>query len=158
MSVEFINENLFYSDCHSVVFPANPAVPGYLSMDLPFDAEEVAGIFETLSPGNPRIFWGGDLDNIYIIYALCPVWEGGNSGEEAALRECYLTCLELARLHDSRSVSMPLISAGIYGFPEDTAIRTAISAIGEYLSEFDLDVEVYTEDEALYARCLELAQ
>ena len=83
---------------------------------------------------------GFGLKAKYVIHAVGPVWQGGGNGEEALLRQCYRSALALAAEHHCGSVAFPLISSGIYGFPKDKALECAKEAIGEFLSDHEIDV------------------
>lgn len=76
----------------------------------------------------------------YIIHAVGPVWQGGGAGEAALLRRCYLSALTLAGQLGCRSIAFPLISAGLYGYPQDQAMAVATGAIREFLQDADLEV------------------
>ena len=60
-----------------------------------------------------------------------PVWRGGTYDEEAALASCYRRCLELATVHDVKTIAFPAISTGIYGFPRLRAATIAVRIIHE---------------------------
>ena len=80
----------------------------------------------------------------YIIHAVGPVWEGGNSGEEQFLRSAYTESMKLAAAHGLDSVAFPLLSSGSYGYPKIEAMRVAVSAINDYLlSDDSPDMTVY---------------
>jgi len=83
--------------------------------------------------GDAVITPGFRLPAKYVIHTVGPVWRGGHHGEEALLRSCYRRSLALAARHGLRSVAFPLISAGIYGYPREQALRVAGEEIGEYL-------------------------
>lgn len=71
----------------------------------------------------------------YIIHAVGPVWNGGTTGEEVALRNCYQKALQLAVKNGCHSVAFPLISSGIFGYPKSQAWDVAISVISEFLDD-----------------------
>ena len=90
--------------------------------------------------GSAVITPGFKLPAKYIVHAVGPIWYGGDRGEEAALRGCYRTALELARDNGCSSIAFPLISAGIYGYPKEEARRVAEETIREFLTEHDMTV------------------
>lgn len=67
-----------------------------------------------------------DLRCDRIIHTVGPVWQGGESGEDALLAGCYRSALELAAGNGIVSVAFPAISCGAYGFPVERACRIAI--------------------------------
>ena len=93
--------------------------------------------------GNAVITDGFRLPAKHIIHTVGPVWRGGRQGEEELLKGCYLNSLMLAEQNGCGSVAFPLISAGIYGYPADEALRIAVSAIAEYLMSGEGDMQVY---------------
>lgn len=76
----------------------------------------------------------------HVIHAVGPVWLGGNSGEEELLASAYRSALELAKENDIKSISFPLISTGIYGYPKKKALRVAVETIEEFLKDNDMEV------------------
>jgi len=90
--------------------------------------------------GNAVITGGYRLPAKYIIHTVGPVWRGGLYDEEAKLRACYEHSLKLAKSKGLASIAFPLISSGIYGYPKDRAISVAVSQIGAFLQENDIDV------------------
>ena len=59
----------------------------------------------------------------------------GGAGEPELLASCYKSSLKLAAEMGCRSVAFPLISAGIFGYPKDEALRVAETSIKEFLQE-----------------------
>lgn len=100
--------------------------------------------------GNAKITKGYRLPCRYVIHAVGPRWQGGHAGEREALISCYRVSLELAKTHSCESVAFPLISAGIYGYPKDQALRVAVDTIGEFLLKNDMDVYLVIFDRASY--------
>lgn len=86
----------------------------------------------------------------YIIHTVGPVWHGGDHGEQEQLVSCYRTSLALARKHHFQTVAFPLISSGVYGYPKEQALRTAMDAIGAFLLEHDMTVYLVIFDRSAY--------
>lgn len=72
---------------------------------------------------------GFDLPTRWIIHAVGPVWHGGGHGEDEALASCYRRVVEVAAEVGARTVAVPAISTGIYGFPADRAAAIAVDAL-----------------------------
>ena len=90
--------------------------------------------------GHAVLTEGFALKAKYVIHAVGPVWQGGGEGEAELLKECYRNALLLAAEHRCISVAFPLISSGIYGFPKDKALECAKEAIGNFLSDHEIEV------------------
>ncbi len=84
--------------------------------------------------GKAKITKGYRLPAKYVIHTPGPVWHGGEYGEEALLRSCYVSCLDLAAENGCRTVDFPSISTGVYHFPLEKASRVAIAAIRDGLA------------------------
>lgn len=76
-----------------------------------------------------------------VVHAVGPVWKGGGLGEADFLRSAYDAALECAASEGARSVALPLISAGTYGFPADVSLAVARESIRAFLNRHD-DVDV----------------
>ena len=87
------------------------------------------------------------LNAKHIFHMVGPVWRGGNSGEEELLRACYRNCLKLARSMQLKSIAFPLISSGIFGYPKEQAFSIAVSEIGRYLLNDEMNVLLVLYDE-----------
>lgn len=96
--------------------------------------------------GSAVITSGYGLSAKYIIHAVGPIWRGGEQGEKEQLYGAYYHSLELAYQKECQSISFPLISAGIYGYPKEQALKVAIQAIGDFLLKYDMDVYLVVFD------------
>lgn len=85
------------------------------------------------STGEARITPGFALPAWHVIHTVGPAWQGGNSGEEAALENCYRNSLRLAAEKRLQSIAFPAISTGVYGFPSDKAAEIAVSTVRDEL-------------------------
>lgn len=92
--------------------------------------------------GEARITDGFGLPAKFVIHTVGPVWQGGGSGEDAALASCYRQALELASRHGIRTIAFPAISTGVFGFPADQAAQVAVAAVRAYLGDRGLPEEV----------------
>lgn len=94
----------------------------------------------TIPVGDAGITPAFNLPGRYVIHTVCPVWQGGDKGEEALLHRCYTRSMTLALEQGCTSIAFPLMSAGNHGFPKPTALQTAVSAISSFLMEHDMTV------------------
>jgi len=78
---------------------------------------------------------GGNLPAKWVIHAVGPVWRGGESGEEMQLASAVLAALKRAEEVGARSIALPAISAGIYGFPLDRAAEISVAAARAFASK-----------------------
>ena len=81
----------------------------------------------------------------YIIHAVGPRYIDGKHNEAKLLESAYETSLKLALDNNIKSVAFPLISAGIFGYPINEAIKIAIDTCLKFKDE-DIDI-VFTVPE-----------
>ncbi len=70
----------------------------------------------------------GNLPARWVVHTVGPVW-GGRDDRSALLRACYENSLRVADELGAASIAFPLISAGIYGWPIDDAVRQALTVL-----------------------------
>ncbi len=112
--------------------------------------QEECDTLRKCNAGEAVITSGYSLPSKYIIHTVGPIWKDGNSGEEALLHNCYINSLELALEYKCKSIAFPLISSGIYGYPKDKALQTAISAIGQFLIKNEITVYLVVYDKKAF--------
>lgn len=101
--------------------------------------------------GEAKLTKGYRLPCKYVIHTVGPIWRGGARGEEALLTACYENSLLLARENGCQSVAFPLISAGVYGYPLEAALRVAAETIERFLEKSDMTVYLVLYDPASVA-------
>jgi O-acetyl-ADP-ribose deacetylase (regulator of RNase III) len=84
--------------------------------------------------GSAKITKGYRLKARHVIHAVGPVWQGGNSNEDALLAGCYRSALDLAAAHALASIAFPAISTGVYRFPPDLAARIAVGTVASEIA------------------------
>jgi O-acetyl-ADP-ribose deacetylase len=71
----------------------------------------------------------GELPARWVIHTAGPVWSA-HEDRSPLLRACYANALRIADDLGARTLAFPLISAGIFGWPADDAVRQALSVLG----------------------------
>jgi O-acetyl-ADP-ribose deacetylase len=71
----------------------------------------------------------GDLAARWVVHTVGPVWSASQDRAHL-LRACYQNSLAVADGLAAESIAFPLISAGVYGWPMDDAVRHALEMIG----------------------------
>ena len=90
--------------------------------------------------GEAFITPGFNLTAKYIIHAVSPFYMGGNCGEEEKLRSCYRKSLQIAKEHNIKSISFPLISTGGFGYPKEEGMRIAVDEKNAFLLKNEMQI------------------
>lgn len=101
--------------------------------------------------GEAKLTGGHNLPATHIIHTVGPRGE-----RPAVLASCYRRCLQIASANGIRSLAFPCIATGIYGYPNESAARVALSTVRQYLEQhrdhfdrvvfclfLDVDVQAY---------------
>lgn len=86
----------------------------------------------------------------YIIHTIGVYYRGGLHGEKDILRSCYTTALQTAAELNCKSVAIPLLASGNYGFPKELALQIAVEEISRFLLEHEIDVFLVVYDKDSY--------
>lgn len=70
----------------------------------------------------------GRMPARWVIHVVGPDWTRGQR-DRGLLTSCYSGALAVADELGARSVAFPLVSAGVYGWPRDDAIRAAVDTL-----------------------------
>ena len=88
--------------------------------------------------GEAKISKGYKLPARFVIHTVGPVYYEHTPAEaEKLLTSCYEKSLNLAKENGLKTIAFPLISAGVYGYPQKDAIRVAIETIKLHQDDFD---------------------
>lgn len=79
--------------------------------------------------GEAAVTTAGALPARWVVHAVGPVWSGGGDGEPELLARAYRSALARAIDLGARSIAFPAISTGIFGYPVESAARTAIGVL-----------------------------
>lgn len=75
----------------------------------------------------------GELPCKFVIHTVGPVWGEGDEPEK--LRRAVWNVLTLAELYNLRSVSMPAISSGVFGFPKPLCAEILLETSRKFLQQ-----------------------
>ncbi|HYN70660.1 MAG TPA: macro domain-containing protein [Candidatus Eisenbacteria bacterium] len=94
------------------------------------DLEERYGTDRYLPTGQAVVTVAGILPARWVIHAVGPVWDGGDWGESELLESAYRSAMARADEVGARSIALPAISCGVYGYPIEAAAAVALTAVG----------------------------
>jgi len=90
--------------------------------------------------GSAVITTSGKLPCSAVIHAVGPRMGQGN--EDQKLRKAVQSCLKLAAGKGFKSISMPAISSGIFGFPKDKCAKILLDESKSFLTSNDISIEI----------------
>jgi O-acetyl-ADP-ribose deacetylase (regulator of RNase III) len=89
--------------------------------------------FGSVTQDRPALTTAGALPSQFVIHAVGPVW--GEGDEEQKLHAAVYHALSLADSRHFRSLALPAISTGIFGFPKELGAKTILDAIFDFLRD-----------------------
>ena len=103
-----------------------------------------------LATGDAGWTTAGRMPAKWVVHTVGPNYAAGER-DRGLLESCYRRSLEVADELGARSVAFPLISAGVYAWPKDDAIRAAIETIRSTGTSVE-EVSIVAFDEATHAQ------
>ncbi len=114
--------------------------------------DDACGAAAPCATGDAVATPGFDLPARWVIHAVGPVWRGGHDGEPEQLASCYRRTLEVAADVGARTLAIPALSTGIYGYPTDDAAAVAVSTLTAADTPRLDEVVLVAFDDATYRR------
>jgi len=144
MKIKLIHGDIFSVKADAIVNPSNPQLlrgGGLCGIIHKAAGEELFEYLKhwkreckrpALQFGEANISPSFNLPHKYIIQAVGAVWQGGDKGEAQLLENCYKNILRLCDKYQLKSVAIPNISTGIYGYPKEEAAKVAIETVKSF--------------------------
>ena len=101
-----------------------------------------------MRPGDVFVSSAGSLHAQYIVHIVSPEWSGGRKKEEKILSETVFKALREANKKNIKSIAIPAIGCGNYGFPLQNSTKAIANSINNFFREIqDSPIQtVYLQD------------
>jgi O-acetyl-ADP-ribose deacetylase (regulator of RNase III) len=139
VSLEFVEGDITEMDVKAIVNAANSGlimgggVAGAIRKKGGPTIQEECNRIGHCPVGSAVITAGGRLKANFVIHAVGPRWGEGNEDEK--LTSAVKSVLEVAKENNIKTLAMPAISAGIFGFPMERCAKIMISTALEWLEK-----------------------
>ena len=156
MKVTLVEGDITAQDTDAVVNAANRAMRGGAGVDGAIHRAGGPAVLEDcrrrfpkgLETGDAGWTTAGDMPARWVIHVVGPNRNRGET-DRSLLTSCYVRALEVADELGARSVSFPLVSAGVYGWPKDDAIAAALEVLESADTQVD-EARLVAYDHATY--------
>ena len=136
MELTVVEGDITAQDVDAVVNAANRRMRGGGGVDGAIHAAAGPGLLDEcrqrfpdgLPTGGAGWTTGHALRARWVIHVVGPNYAAGER-DRSLLVSCYRGALAVADELGARSVAFPLVSAGIYGWPRDDAVRAAVDTL-----------------------------
>lgn len=139
IQVHIIKESVTHFECDAVINAANEALFGGGGIDYAIHQGAGSNLVRECAylngckVGEAKITKGYDLPAKYVLHTVAPILSGSGVPDESALESCYQSCFRLCDQNRLRSIAIPCIGCGFYGFPLDKSAAIVKKALQEYI-------------------------
>lgn len=140
--VEIVQDDITIQETQAIVNAANShlqhggGVAGAIvkagGEEIQKESDEYVKKYGPVPVSHVAVTKAGKLKAKYVFHAVGPVWGEGNEHEK--LYNCVKNILTKADEMSIKSISIPAISSGIFGFPKKDCAIVFMKAIKDYLS------------------------
>ena len=158
--IKIIKGDITRLSCDAIVNAANSSLLGGGGVDGAIHraaGPELLAECRTLGgckTGQAKITKGYNLPSSFVIHTVGPIYyEHSPAESEKLLTACYENSLNLAKEKNLKTIAFPLISAGVYGYPQRDAIKVAVETMKLHLNDFEeLTLVLFGEREFGFAK------
>lgn len=135
VTIEIVQDNVLSQSVSAIINPTDT--------NLTVSAELLEKAGETVQIACREIGWcgvgsatitpAGHLPQDKIIHVVGPRW--GEGGERAKLTSATLRCLQLAEENQLKSIALPAVSTGVYGYPIENCATVMLNETIDYTFE-----------------------
>ncbi len=114
-------------------------------------------MYGPLEPGVAALTSAGEMPSSYVIHVAGPIHTAGQDNE-GLLAAAVFAALDMATEIEVKTIALPAISAGVYGYPPDEATLVIAESTAEFLDEQDTtlrSVRLVGFDDAMATRFAE---
>jgi O-acetyl-ADP-ribose deacetylase (regulator of RNase III) len=137
-NVEIIKGDILSLSVDAIVNPANEqlihagGIAGQIVRKGGYEIQEESSKCAPIKAGDAVITGAGKLPARFVIHAVGP--RLGEGDEDEKLHRAITTSLTLANKEHFRSIAIPAISTGIFGFPTRRCAQIMKQAVDDFLS------------------------
>lgn len=102
--------------------------------------------------GGAGLTSAGALPYKGMIHAVGPVWGGGDYEEDLLLELAHISVLEVCATQGFKSVVLPAISCGIFGYPPELAAKIALT-VADGAGDYNVDNVTFAITDPIVLGC-----
>jgi putative ATPase len=135
-----VKNSIIEEKVEAIVNPANEhlahggGVAGLISRAGGPEIQRESNRKAPVKTGQATFTTAGTLPYKYVIHTVGPIYRGGSQGEEKLLASAVTSALTVAHELKLKSISLPSISTGIFGYPLEPAVKVIAKAIFDFLA------------------------
>ncbi len=138
--IEAIKDDITMLDVEAIVNPANSflmhngGLAAQISKRGGMMIQQESKKIGNVPTGSAVITTGGNLKAEYVIHAVGPKYKDGKSGEAEKLKSAANASLEIADKKKLKSIAIPAISSGIFGYPIAESSKIIVDTVVDFFS------------------------
>ena len=139
VQVYIIKESVTHFECDAVVNAAKESLLGGGGVDHAIHRGAGSNLVRECAylngckVGEAKITKGYDLPAKYVLHTVAPILSGLGVPDESALISCYQSCFSLCDEYQLKTIAIPCIGCGFYGFRLDKSAAVVRKTLQKYV-------------------------